>query len=74
MKAAEKRRRMLVEVLVNQLREDYHAFVSIQCDFNGNVQSLELAVPLAYRDEAFPLFIILRNYLAPAYRKRRKIK
>lgn len=71
MKAVERRLR-LVGILVNQLREDYDADISIKLDLDGNVILLRCGVPEEFCEEALPLFLILRNYLRPAYRKRRR--
>ena len=71
MKAAERRLR-LVGILVNQLREDYNADISFKLDLEGNVILLRCGVPTEFCEEALPLFLILRNYLRPAYRKRRR--
>jgi len=71
MKAVERRLR-LVGILVNQLREEYNADISFKLDLEGNVTLLRCGVPTEFCEEALPLFLILRNYLRPAYRKRRR--
>lgn len=71
MKAAERRLR-LVGILVNQLREEYNADISFKLDLEGNVTLLRCGVPTECCEEALPLFLTLRNYLRPAYRKRRR--
>ena len=72
MTAAE-RRNELISILVTQLRDEYGAYVSLEQD-RGKVTAIGLAVPFYNRERAFPLFNILKMYVAPAYKRRRRKK
>lgn len=66
------RKQMLISILVTQLRDEHNAFVDFESNYRGEITALALAVPYQNRAGALPLFHILKMYLAPAYKKRRK--
>ena len=72
MTAAE-RKKAVISILVTQLRDEYDAYVSLE-HYRGKVTAIGLAVPFYNREKAFPLFNILKMYVAPAYTHRRRKK
>lgn len=68
------RKKELVSILITQLRDEYDAYVHIEQNFMGEFTAIGLAVPFSERERALPLFNILKMYIAPSYRKRRRRK
>lgn len=66
------RKQALVSILVNQLRDEYFADIEFMYDNDGRITGLTFGVPYHLRFKAMPLYFILKSYLRPSARRRRK--